>query len=41
MPVSVGPFARPSLEDRTPIRFAQLVGREGDGVTPPPDYEEG
>jgi amidase len=32
---AVGPY----LEDRTPIRFAALVGREWGGFSPPPGYE--
>ena len=33
---AIGPY----LEDRTPIRFAALVGREFDGMHRPPGYEE-
>jgi amidase len=31
----IGPY----LEDRTPIRFAALVGQEFGGFTPPPGYD--
>jgi amidase len=31
---AVGPY----LEDRTPLRFAQLVERELGGYRPPPGY---
>lgn len=32
---AIGPY----LEDRTPIRFATLVGKEFGGFTPPPGYD--
>lgn len=31
---AVGPY----LEDRTPLKFAQLLEREWVGFSPPPDY---
>ena len=34
---AIGPY----LEDRTPMRFAGLVGREFGGFNPPPGYETG
>src|SRR5262249_51498087 len=34
---AIGPY----LEDRTPIRFAALVGQEFGGVTRPPGYDRG
>ena len=33
---AIGPY----LEDRTPIRFASLVGREFGGFTKPPGYDQ-
>jgi amidase len=33
---AIGPY----LEDRTPIRFAEVVGREFGGFEPPPGYAE-
>ena len=34
---AIGPY----LEDRTPMRFAALVGQEFGGYRPPPGYDTG